>query len=124
MVAVVGLLAAAASLRPDPLQPVAEVEGILGLAFGQSAVIGAGACVLLVAIVALPAAATRDAPPPARLAGLALSLCFGAWALTPLLGAFPVPFVGIGMSAILGAWLGVGLLAGMLRPGEAAVDAG
>lgn len=28
-------------------------------------------------------------------------------------GAFPTPLVGIGVSPILGAWLGVGLLAGV-----------
>jgi hypothetical protein len=30
-------------------------------------------------------------------------------------GAFPVPFVGIGVAPILGAWLGAGLLAGLMR---------
>ena len=49
------------------------------------------------------------------LAGGALSLCLAAWAVTPLFGAFPVPLVGVGMSPILGAWLGVGLLAATAR---------
>ena len=31
----------------------------------------------------------------------------------PFLGAFPAPLLGLGMSPIIGAWLGVGLLAGL-----------
>ncbi len=66
-------------------------------------------------MAAAPLFATRSAPPSPRLAGWALSLCFLLWMTTPLLGAFPVPLVGIGMSPILGTWLGVGLLAALLR---------
>ncbi|MBJ7510998.1 hypothetical protein [Brevundimonas sp.] len=109
-----GLAAAAAWMRPDPLQPVAEVEEIVGLAFQVSPLIGSLALILLAVFAAVPATLTR---PDARLklAGAALSLCLAAWAVTPLFGAFPVPLVGVGMSPILGAWLGVGLLAATAR---------
>lgn len=112
-----GLLLVAAWMRPDPLQPVPEVEGIVGLAFAVSPVAGALAVLLLVAVAASPALASARQPglgPPA----LALGLCFLGWAATPLLGAYPVPLVGVGLSPIVGAWLGVGVLAGLAK-GEA-----
>lgn len=101
-------VAVAAWLRPDPLQPVPEVEGIVGLAFSVSPLL-AGLAVLSLAAVAAAPARTRGLP------GLALGLCFLLWAVMPLFGAFPVPFVGIGMSPIVGGWLGVGLLAAAMR---------
>lgn len=108
------LLAALAWLRPDPLAPVAEVEGIVGLAVRQSPTLGALALLLLTAVAAAPAmAAARSVG--ARLAGAALGLCLLGWAVMPFLGAFPVPLVGMGMSPIIGAWLGSGLLAAVLR---------
>ncbi|MBA4787758.1 MAG: hypothetical protein H2039_06955 [Brevundimonas sp.] len=109
-----GLAAAAAWMRPDPLQPVAEVEEIVGLAFQISPLIGGLALILLAVFTAVPAVLTR-ADARLKLAGGALSLCLAAWAVTPLFGAFPVPLVGVGMSPILGAWLGVGLLAATAR---------
>jgi hypothetical protein len=118
LVAVLGILAALAWLRPDPLQPVAEVEGIIGLAWSVSPVAAVAAIALLAAIGAAPAALTLTSPTTAGVAGFGLSACFAVWAIAPLLGAFPVPFVGIGMSAILGAWLGVGLLVGLLVHGD------
>lgn len=108
-------LAAAAWVRPDPLQPVAEVEGLVGLAFRLSPFAGAGVLSLLLAAAATPVMAVRSTDASVRAAGLALGLCLLLWAVAPWLGAFPVPFAGIGMSPIIGAWLGVGLLAGMVR---------
>ncbi|CAL1692532.1 hypothetical protein MMB232_02706 [Brevundimonas subvibrioides] len=112
------LLAAIACGRPDPLLPVPEVEGIVGLAFGLSPWLGGLALVTLATVAALPAALTLPVP-GTRLAGQALSLCLVLWALSPLFGAFPVPLVGIGMSPILGAWLGMGLLCAQMRSGAA-----
>jgi cell division protein FtsW (lipid II flippase) len=109
-----GLAAAAAWMRPDPLQPVAEVEEIVGLAFQISPLIGGLALILLAVFTAAPAVLTR-ADARLKLAGGALSLCLAAWAVTPRVGACPVPLVGVGMSPILGAWLGVGLLAAATR---------
>ena len=59
-----GVAAAAAWMRPDPLQPVAEVEEIVGLAFQVSPLIGGLALILLAVFAAVPAALTR---PDARL---------------------------------------------------------
>lgn len=105
--------AIAAWMRPDPLQPVAEVEEILGLAFQLSPVVGCLALAGLAAFVAVPALLAASAG-RLGLAGAALSLCLAVWAVAPFFGAFPVPLVGLGMSPILGAWLGVGLLAALL----------
>lgn len=112
------VLAGAAWLRPDPLLPVAEVEEIIGLAFGLSPALAVAALLLLAAIATAPAVLSgkgRAAAPAVRWAGIGLGLCFAGWSVAPFLGAFPVPFVGIGMSPVLGGWLGIGLLAGLVR---------
>lgn len=99
--------------RPDPLAPVPEVEGVIGLAFAQSASMGALALSLLILTAVSPTlAATASA---ARLPALSLGLFLLVWSAAPFLGAFPVPFLGVGPSPIVGAWLGVGLLAALLR---------
>lgn len=116
LVAGAGVIAGVAWLRPDPLQPVPEVEQILELAYALSPVLAGLALLSLAATAAAPAQLTARAPDAAvRVAGRALALCLLLWAIMPFLGAFPVPLVGIGMSPIIGAWLGVGLLAGLLR---------
>lgn len=111
-------VAAVAWVRPDALQPVPEVEGIIQLAAAQSVLLAGAAVLLLLAFAAAPALAThgRDGD-DARRAGLALTALLLAWIAAPALGAFPVPLVGIGLSPILGAWLGVGLLASLRRRG-------
>ena len=110
-------------LRPDPLAPVAEVEGIVGLAYALSPPIA------IVAVVALGGAAlapmmtaTRPERSAARTAALALSAYFVFSALTPLFGAFPVPLVGIGVSPVVGFWMGAGLLVAIASWGNAAPD--
>lgn len=109
------ILVAIAWSRPDPLQPVPEVEGIFGLAFALSPLMAGLAALCLAGSAAVPAQFACRAGTVAKRAGWALSLCFVVWAISPLLGAFPTPLVGIGLSPIIGAWLGVGLLAGLLR---------
>ena len=119
MVAVAGLAAVCAWLQPDTLRPVPEVEGIIGLASSLSTALAGVAWLLLAATAAAPIIwARRESA--WRLAGWALGLCFLLWAVTPTFGAFPVPFIGIGLSPILGAWLGVGALAGLSRRSAAA----
>lgn len=120
LIAAAAFAAAFAWLRPDPLQPVPEVEGIIGLAWRLSPAVAGLACLLLGALAAVASVGLRSSPPALRLSGLALSLYFLLWAMAPALGAFPVPFVGMGLGPILGAWLGVGLLAGLLKMPEPA----
>ena len=115
--AAVALLAiAAAWLRPDPLTPVPEVEEIIGLAWAWSPV-AAAAAVALLAATALWPLRIAVADGPAKAAALALAACCVASALAPVLGVFPVPLVGIGMSPVLGFWLGAGALAAVHRSG-------
>ncbi len=117
----IGLIAAAtgaaviAWLRPDPLLPVPEVEGIVRLAFAVSPAAGGVAVLSLAALAAAPVLWVRGRSSDLRLAGAALGLCLLGWAVTPMFGAFPVPLVGVGLSPILGAWLGAGVMAGRLR---------
>lgn len=119
MVLVVGIAAALtgmAWLRHDPLEPIAEVEGILGLALGLSPWLATAAGLLLAGVAAVPVVWGWRGSPTERRAGAALGLCLLLWAAAPFLGAFPVPLMGLGMSPIIGAWLGVGLLAGLREP--------
>lgn len=113
LAALVVAAAAWAWLRPDPLAPVPHVEGVIGLAFTQSPSMGGLALALLVLTGLSPMIAATS--PTARLSAVCLCLFLLAWSLAPFLGAFPVPFLGMGPSPIVGAWLGVGLLAALLR---------
>lgn len=93
-----------ACLRPDALAPVPEVEGIIGLAWASSPVVAVVAAALLAATALFSLRSAPFAP------ALALAACCGVQALAPAFGAFPVPLVGIGMSPVLGFWLGAGAL--------------
>ena len=115
--------AVVAWLRPDPLMPVAEVEGIIGLAYALSSLIAVVAVMVLGGATLAPMMiAARSEPSVVRTAALALSAYFVLSAFAPLFGAFPVPFVGISMSPIVGSWLGVGLLAASVSWANAAAD--
>ena len=110
-------------LRPDPLAPVAEVEGVVGLAYALSPPIAVAAVVALGGAALVPAiAATRLERPAARTAALALGAYLVFSALAPLFGAFPVPLVGVGVSPVVGFWMGAGLLAATASWGNAAPD--
>lgn len=102
-------LAALSFLRPDPLAPVPEVEGIIGLAWAVSPPIAALAVLSLAGAGLAPLAAARS---PAAY-GLAAYLVLSA--LAPVFGNYPVPLVGMGISSIFGAWLGFGALIGLTR---------
>jgi hypothetical protein len=111
------LAVAAAWMRPDPLAPVPEVEGIIGLAWASSPLTAAVAVALLGATALFPlrlAGRSRSFTP-----ALALAACCAVQALAPAFGAFPVPLVGIGMSPVLGFWLGAGALAAARRANPA-----
>jgi len=107
--------AVVAALRPDPLLPVPEVEGVIQLA----AALSPGLAVLAVAALAgaalAPLAANGSAVPSVRISARALAAYLVLSALAPLAGAFPVPLVGMGVSPILGAWLGIGGLMQHMR---------
>lgn len=110
--AIVGLAVLASWLQPDPLAPVPEVEQIMDLAWAVSPLAGVAAwTALLAACGALAAVRT----PGLRTAGRALGLYAVLSAVLPIVGAFPVPIVGMAMSPILGLWLGAGMLAGAMR---------
>jgi len=117
-VAATVLAVAAACLRPDPLAPVPEVEGIIGLAWGSSPVVAAVAVALLAATALVPLRLAGRGRPSTP--ALALAACCAVQALAPAFGAFPVPLVGIGMSPVLGFWLGAGALAAARRRNQAA----
>ena len=114
LILLAGGLSAISWLRPDPLEAVAEVEEIVALANAVSPFLAGLAVVLITAVALTPAVTTRKAP--VRDAGLALSGYMLVAAATTVFGAFPMPLLGVGMSPILGFWLGVGLLAARLRP--------
>jgi cell division protein FtsW (lipid II flippase) len=101
--------------RPDPLKPLPEVEGILELACAVSWPMAILCVASLAAVIASPLSALSKAFPDARSPAVALGVYFLACTLAPLFGAFPVPLIGIGMSPILGFWLGIGALMAACR---------
>ena len=112
--AIVGPILAAAAVaaclfRPDPLDPVPHVEGIVFLAFSETPIIATGMTVSL-ALAALSPLLLWPIP-SARPAALALAAYFGATSLAFLLGAYPVPLAGYGLSFVMGWWLGFAALA-------------
>ena len=93
-------LVAAAWLRPDPLQPVPEVEDVLELAWGLSPLLAGLALALLAGFAVAPILAARRAPGDLRIAAAALSLCLAAWIVTTFAGHFPVPLAGVGLYVV------------------------
>ncbi|HST58675.1 MAG TPA: hypothetical protein VLK84_08310 [Longimicrobium sp.] len=114
------LAVAAAWMRPDPLAPVPEVEEIIGLAWAWSPLAAMAAVALLAATALWPLRIALADRPWSRAAALALAACCVVSALAPALGVFPVPLVGMGMSPVLGFWLGAGALAAVHRSGAGA----
>jgi hypothetical protein len=112
VVAALALIGGASWLRPDPLEPVPEVEEIVQLAWRIAPIAGILGVAGLIGATLAPLAGVR----PLRPEALALSLYIAIVALAPALGAFPVPLMGVGMSPVLGLWLGIGLLAAAPRP--------
>lgn len=100
-IVVVTLLAVVSALRPDPLQPIPHVEGIVGLATEQGPVWGV---VGLFSLCLLP---LGFLPGLNRRIGWALAVYMGCTLLAAWIGPFPVPILGYGMSPILGYYLAV-----------------
>lgn len=102
ILAATALLAIMSWLRPDPLQPVAEVEGIIALMWQMSPALAA------VGLAAL--AATIFAIRRTDTSSTALTAYCAIVSLMPAFGHFPVPLAGAGISFPLGWWLGVAVL--------------
>ncbi|MFC3311011.1 hypothetical protein [Blastomonas aquatica] len=99
-------LAILATLSPDPLEPVAEVEQIISLALSVHPALAALAVTTLATLtIVFWTYGTNDR------AARALALYCAVTFIAPVFGWFPVPLVGAGMSFPLGLWLGAALLA-------------
>jgi len=96
--------------RPDPLDPVAEVEQIFAMCLAVSPFLALLAGLALAAAAVAPLSVSTPAGHPARDGAIALSAYFVSVSIAPFLGWFPVPLVGLGMSFPVGFWLGLGLL--------------
>ena len=95
--------------RPDPLAPVAHVEGIFALAWSQSPGLAIAMGVSLAA-AALSPLAMWSPHPLGQIAPLALTAYLVTTAAAFLLGAYPVPLAGYGLSFVIGWWLGISAL--------------
>ncbi|AKQ66034.1 hypothetical protein A176_002946 [Myxococcus hansupus] len=115
-VAVLGL-GLSAWLRPDPLEAVPHVEGIVGLASDLAPALGVGA-VLALALLLIPTlpgvskGTVSEGLPVSLGVYIAVTLC------APALGDFPVPVMGAGASPVLGWYMALGILAVWRRPQE------
>jgi hypothetical protein len=88
---------------------VPEVEQIFHLGMRVSSALALLAAAASAAAALSPLTIGRTAG-DRKDVGLALAGYFVAVALAPLFGWFPVPLVGLGMSAIVGYWLALGAL--------------
>src|ERR1051325_4706040 len=114
--------AAVSWARPNPLPAISEVEGVVGLAWHYSPVIAFVGIACLVMTAISPLLLTMSEP-NIRTAGFALTTYFSLTAIAPIIGAYPVPLMGAGMSAIAGFWLGFGCLLDLHRKNLAAIYA-
>jgi hypothetical protein len=104
----VGLLSCAALAiamgRPDPLLPIPAVEGIVGLGFEASSILGMAIVAALALCAVMPwlcAPRTQSAVLSAYIIGITVA---------PMFGAYPVPYAGLGVSFPIGLWLALGLI--------------
>ena len=109
------VLAGLAWLRRDPLAPVPHVEEVVGMAAELGT---AWALAAAVSLLLLPAPFFFGARGAAPHAGLALGTYVSVTLLAPLVGSFPVPVMGYGMSPILGYLLAMGVFLRAAAPRE------
>lgn len=95
------LLALACVLRPDPLEPVPHVEGIVGMAAAGGPAL-AVAALLSLAVLPLAQALFLE-----RQVGLVLAIYTAGLLVAAWLGHHPVPVLGYGVSPILGYYFAV-----------------
>ena len=114
------LMIAASWLRADPLEPVPAVEGILQLALASSPMLASVVVASLLGVVLLPVWASWGVSTAYRRVGVALTLYFLVTVIMSVIGAYPVPLVGLGVSPIVGAWLAIGALSvgAKIQPGD------
>ena len=110
---VAALVVAAAAIalclsRPDPLAPVAHVEGIFSMAWVQSPAIAIAMAVALAGTALSPVLLWGTGR--VRWASLALTAYFAVTALAILVGAYPAPLAGYGLSFVVGWTLGFAAL--------------
>ena len=110
------LLAAACMLRPDPLEPVSHVEGIVGMAAAQALILAAAA---LVSLAVLPLALALFLE---RRVGIVLAIYTVVLLIAAWLGNHPVPVVGYGVSPILGYYGAVTMAALLSRSRQETPD--
>ena len=87
--------------RPDPLAAVPHVEGIVGLA-GNLGTVWVVACLLALVVLPIPFVADALTRSHSRSAGLAVAVYFGIVVSMPLVGPYPVPILGFGLSPMVG----------------------
>jgi hypothetical protein len=106
------LVAAACLLRPDPLEPVPHVEGIVEMAATQGSMLAAAG---LLSLAALPLAFVLFLERPI---GIVLALYTVGTLIAAWLGNYPVPILGYGVSPVLGYYGAVVMCVLLCRPGE------
>jgi hypothetical protein len=112
VIAVSVMLAVACVLRPDPLEPVPHVEGIVGMASAQGRNLAVAALASL-AVLPLAQALLLEKSVGLVLATYTAALLMGAW-----VGHHPVPVLGYGISPILGYYGAVTMAVLLGRLGE------
>lgn len=95
-------------LRPDPLLPVSHVEGIFLLAWNQQPALAIAMGIALAATCLSPL--LLPATPELRGPSMALAGYFALTGAAFLLGAYPVPLAGYGLSFVVGWWMGFACL--------------
>jgi cell division protein FtsW (lipid II flippase) len=98
---VILLGALAAWTRPDPLASVPYVEGIVGLA-GNLGTVCLVSSLLALALLPIPFIADALARPRDDSASLAVAVYSGVVSSMPLVGPYPVPVLGFGLSPLVG----------------------
>jgi len=105
-------------VRPDPLLPVAHVEGMFAMA-RASGVLWLIASMLALVLLPVPfLVAARIEKGSMRSVLLSLGVYFGIVCVAPLAGAFPVPLLGFGLSSIVGYFLALAWTNVRLREGS------
>ncbi len=109
LLAIVTLLAIAlCAISPNPLLPVPHVEGIFALALSQQPALAVAMGIALAATCLSPLLLAST--PELRGPGMALTGYFALTGAAFLLGAYPVPLAGYGLSFVIGWWLGFACL--------------